>query len=111
MSDFLDDLFSELFPVTERAAVLVMAAMIDRLLAQALSAFFLPHISKADELLEGDSPLSTFSARIMAAHRLGLVDAEVTRCLHIFRRIRNDFAHEVTGCSLTTAPHRDRIRE
>lgn len=44
-------------------------------------------------------------------YRLGLISAEVTRALHLIRKIRNSFAHEVSGCKLDSGAHRDRIRE
>ena len=35
----------------------------------------------------------------------------MTRALHLVRRIRNSFAHELSGISLESGSHRDRIRE
>ena len=65
----------------------------------------------ADELLDGDAPLSTFSVKINLVYRLGLIDAEFARALHLIRRIRNSFAHETTKCELNSGPHGDRIKE
>src|SRR5205085_10598025 len=70
-----------------------------------------PNTSKSDELLEGDSPLSTLSARINVCYRMGLIDAEFTRCLHLIRKTRNIFAHETSGSTLNSGSHRDRVRE
>ncbi len=42
---------------------------------------------------------------------MGLIDAAFVRALHLFRRIRNSFAHEVSGASLESGSHADRIRE
>lgn len=64
-----------------------------------------------DELLETDRALGTYSARINAAHRLGLIDSDFARALHIFRRLRNTFAHETAGTSFDHGPGRNRIRE
>jgi hypothetical protein len=44
-------------------------------------------------------------------HRLGLVDSEFARALHIARRIRNNFAHELSSNNLSLGSHRDRVRE
>ena len=102
---FVDEFKNE----SDRAAVILGAAKIDSLLAQLLDRYLLPSLSSKDELLEGDSPLATFSARINVAYRLGLITADFAKSLHLFRRIRNSFAHEVTGVSLESGPHADRI--
>jgi hypothetical protein len=96
---------------TDRAAVILGAANIDELLYQLLSATLLPSTAANDELLDGDGPLSTFSARINASHRLGLIDANMTRTLHVVRKIRNAFAHEVSGCTLASGAQADRVRQ
>ena len=96
---------------SDRAAVIVGAARLDDLLYQLLRAVLLPCTSSQDELLEGDSPLSTFHARTHLAHRLGLLDDEFVRALHLVRRMRNAFAHEYRNASLGENPHKDRVRE
>jgi len=106
-TEFLDEFKGE----TDRAAVIVGAAKLDLVMYQILQRLFLPSPGTTDELLEGDSPLSTLSAKINILYRLGLIDANFARALHLVRRIRNDFAHEVTGCDLTSGTHRNRVRE
>jgi hypothetical protein len=76
-----------------------------------LTAFFLPSTENQDELLDGDSPLSSFHAKINIAYRLGIIDKKFTRALNILRKIRNSFAHETTGCTLRSGSHSDRIKE
>jgi hypothetical protein len=99
--------FDEFKNETDRAAVIVGAAKLDYLLYQILGRYLLPITgTKDDELLEGDSPLSTFSSRINLCHRLGLIDTQFARSLHLVRKIRNTFAHEVSGCRLGTPPPR-----
>jgi hypothetical protein len=95
---------------SDRAAVILGAAKLDYLLLQIAAKFLLPNVGSRDELLEGDSGLATFSSRIHFCYRAGLIDAEFVRALHMIRKIRNDFAHEVAGCNLNTGPHQDRIR-
>jgi hypothetical protein len=104
---FMDEFRGE----SDRAAVVLGAAKLDLLLYQMLQRFFRPSTSKSDELLDGDSPLGTFSAKITIAHRLGLIGDDLCRALHLIRRIRNAFAHETSGVSLENGAHRDRIRE
>lgn len=96
---------------SDRAAVVLGGAQLDLLLYQLLEAFLLPVTSGKDELLEGDSPLATFSARINVSYRLGLVDEDLARALHLVRKIRNSFAHEISSASLAAGAHRDRVRE
>src|SRR5919205_315616 len=96
---------------TDRAAVILGAAKLDYILYQILQKYLIPNVGSRDELLEGDSPLSSFSSKINICYRLGLIDAEFTRALHLIRKIRNAFAHEVSGCRLDSGAHRDRARE
>ena len=96
---------------SDRAAVILGASKLDLLLYQLIEGFLLPNTSGTDELLDGENPLSTFSSRINICYRLGLIDAEFARALHLVRKIRNSFAHEVSSVSLDSGSHRDRIRE
>jgi hypothetical protein len=82
---FAEDFKSE----SDRAAVILGAAKLDMMLFQILQARLIACASGKDELLEGDNPLSTFSARINIAFRLGIITSELARALHLVRRIRN----------------------
>ena len=55
--------------------------------------------------------MGTFSAKINIAFRLGLIDKELKRCPHIFRKIRNSFSHKVYGCSLAEQPYSNWFKE
>ena len=94
---------------TDRAAVILGVAKLDALLYQLLSKFLVSCPTSQDDLFDIEKPLSTFSAKINIAYRLGLINADFSRSLHLIRRIRNDFAHEISGCSLDQCPHRDRV--
>ena len=94
---------------SDRAAVVLAAAKLDYLLRATLESFLLPSSTGNDELLDADRPLSTFSARINIAARLGLITPDLARALHLVRKIRNSFAHEHSGVSLAAGPHRDRL--
>ncbi|TAL10137.1 MAG: hypothetical protein EPO02_08420, partial [Nitrospirae bacterium] len=96
---------------TDRAAVILGTAKLDNLLYQVLRRFLLPDVSSADELFDGDAPLATFSSRIKLAYRLGLIDKEFARALNLVRKIRNAFAHELSGITLSSGAHRDQVRE
>lgn len=96
---------------TDRAAVVLGAAKLDLVMYQILKSFLVPSASSKDELMDGDSPLGTFSSKINMMHRLGLIDSSFARALHIIRKIRNSFAHEVSGCLLQSGAHSDRVKE
>ena len=96
---------------SDRASVIIGAARLDVLLKELLVRVLQPCTSSTDELLDGDSPRSTFSSRIQMCNRLGLIDAKLTRALHLIRRIRNEFAHEPSTITLAHASHRDRIKQ
>jgi len=104
---FVEDFKKE----SDRAAVIVGAAKLDLLLYQLLQKALLPCTGSSDELLEGDSGLGTFHARIHISHRLGLIDDQLARALHLVRKIRNSFAHEPASTSLDSSSHKDRVRE
>lgn len=97
---------------SDRACVILSVAMLDRALETILKARLVPTGSSEDEFLEGAyAPLSTFSARIGLAHRIGLISTKLCRDLHTIRKIRNDFAHNITGCSFEDTSVRSRIIE
>ncbi len=103
--EFMDDFSQE----SDRACVILGSAKIETLLRNLIEKFLVPLPTTADDLLDGDAPLSTFSARIRAAHRMGLIDDHFAKLLHIFRRLRNSFAHEITGSDLCSGAPRDRV--
>lgn len=95
---------------SDRAAVILAAAGLDELLLHALRARLRP-VSGRDDLLESEGPLSTFSARIKAAYRVGLIDENFASALNLVRKLRNSFAHGLHGQKLADAPHRERVIE
>ena len=107
----LEPLVEEFRQEGDRSSVVLGAAKLDLLLEQLVTRKLLPSVATRDELLEPEGPISTFNARIQVAHRLGLIDPELTRARHLARRIRNSFAHEVVGGSLASGSHRDRVKE
>jgi len=87
------------------------AAKLDHQLYRILQKVLLPNPTSTDELLDGDAPLSTFNAKINLCYRLGLIDRDLSRALHLIRRIRNSFAHEISGINLSSGAHLDRVKE
>ena len=105
------ELISELLHESDRTSVILGAAKIDILLYQLLIKFLLPNPTSRDDLFDGDSPLSTLSSKINLCFRLGLIDSGTSKALHLIRKIRNSFAHEISGCQLDVVPHKDRVKE
>lgn len=93
-----------------RGMVLIVAAELDRLLLEAITKLL--RDGKGLKSLNEDSsgPLSTFSARINLAHALNIIDDEELRQLHVIRRVRNDFAHQL-DVSFDDASVQSRTRE
>ncbi len=96
---------------SNRAAVILCAARIDYLLNESLRANLLPNPTGSDELLDSDRAIGTFSARTNLAYRLGLIGADLARAIHLFRKIRNEFAHSSSEVSISEGSQRDRILE
>lgn len=110
--DYYDILHKEFSSETDRAAVIVAASMLDELLRTLLIAKLVPVSSSNDELFDGaNAPLGTFSSRIESAYRVGLISVKLARDLHLVRRIRNDFAHNIHGCSFEDTRVRSRVTE
>ena len=107
--DVFNQFVNEFKNESDRAAVILGAAKLDALLFQILDRHFKPSLASTDELLDGDSPLSTFSAKIHICYRLGLISADFAKTLNVIRKLRNAFAHEVSGASLASGPQADRL--
>ncbi|QFG52389.1 hypothetical protein [Chryseobacterium sp.] len=104
--DFAEDLLME---KSDRIIVIVCASKIDDLLFAILDSYLLPKISgKKDDLLEGDQPLATFSSKIKATYRLGIIDKSYYNLLEQLRAIRNKSAHNVTF-DILKSPFKDHL--
>lgn len=97
---------------SDRASVILTCAMLDEALRELLTAALLDCSTSEDPLFDGaNAPLSTFSSRIEMAFRLGLVSRTFAKCLHMTRKIRNTFAHDVAGCKFDSHSVTNRIHE
>jgi hypothetical protein len=105
---FVEDFEKE----SDRAAVILTASVIENSLQDMLRAKLAPSASAQDPLFGGPmAPLGSFNAKIEAALRLGLVSDQFARDLHLIRKIRNDFAHNITGCNFEDTVTRSRVEE
>ena len=95
---------------SDRSCVVVAASIIDHLLTETLRTFLVPCPTAQDPLLDGaNAPLGTFSARIDAAHRFGLISVQAARDLHLIRRMRNDQAHSGGGRTFADPGLKDQV--
>jgi DNA-binding MltR family transcriptional regulator len=110
--DSVREFIIEMKEENDRAAVIIGAANVEFLLKRLIELSLLPRLDKKkDDLLDGDSPLSTFSSKINLCYRLALIDKDILQLLHILKKIRNDFAHKIRGCDLNSPPHSDQVNE
>ena len=98
--DYLFDTFAEdlLGERTIRPLIIIGSAKVDNLLFEILNLYLKPKLTKnnePDELLDGDRPLATFSARIKMCYRLGLIDKTLCLALEKLRALRNPSAHNI----------------
>jgi DNA-binding MltR family transcriptional regulator len=90
--------FSKLFDYGEkndRAIAIVGATFLDTILEHILRAFLIDNETEVNKLLQYDQPLGTFSGKITMAYCLGLIYKPVRDDLHLVRKIRNEFAHNL----------------
>jgi len=95
---------------TDRATAIVAGAFLDDALGSLLQSFMVIDAGSDDALFANNGPLSTFSAKILLAFRLGIISARERSDLEVVRKIRNRFAHEVSLNSFTDQSTRDLCR-
>ena len=80
--------------------VLSLATFIEDTLGRLLLAYF-RRCKATKDLVEGFSaPLGTLGARIKAGYSFGLLTHDQYKDIEIFRKVRNEFAHNWEGISL-----------
>ena len=109
--DWLDAIHKEFARESDRAAGIVVGAMLDEALRVLLAKRLVKPREKDRDILQGHrAPLGTFSARIDAAHQFGLISQFLARDLHLVRNIRNAFSHDAVECTFDRPDIRDRVR-
>ena len=107
---WLDIYIGEFGKETDRASVILAAAMLDDLLCEILKVRLIPCSNSSDALFDNsNAPLANFSSRIEMGYRLGLITHRFARDLHLVRKIRNSFAHDVSGCHFSDMQVRNRV--
>lgn len=87
---------------------LIAAAWIDDSIQDVIRSRFIDNKKSVDELIVGDAPLATFSARIKLLYCMGIITDDEKKDLNIIRAIRNIFAHQRGRVSFTTREVKDR---
>jgi hypothetical protein len=109
--EWLDAVHREFARESDRAAGIVVGAMLDEALKILLAKRLLPPQNKDRDILEGHrAPIGTFSARIDAAYQFGLISHFLARDLHLVRNVRNAFSHDAVECTFDRSDIRDRVR-
>ena len=97
---------------SDRACVILTVSFLDELLTLCLRMKLVATPNAVDSLFEGgNAPFSSFSSKIDVAYRLGIISNRLCRDLHLVRKIRNDFAHNIEGCHFSDQKVHNRIRE
>lgn len=79
----------------DRNIAIIGGTFLEMALEHILRAFLPEDDSEVDKLFELNQPLNTFSGKISMCYSLGLVEKVVKDDLHIVRKIRNEFAHQL----------------
>lgn len=96
---------------SDRGAALIGAALVDDSLSHYIRAKFIDDEKSVDELIIGDVPLGTFSAKIKLVYCMGWIGANLRADLDRVRSIRNDFAHNRSGLTFETNSIKDRCSQ
>lgn len=103
---------SEFKKESDRASVILVASLIDESLTTVLRSKLIPVPSATDDLFDGaTAPLATFSSKIDMSFRLGLISSRLCRDIHIIRKIRNSFAHDIYNCNFENGSVKSRVME
>lgn len=94
---------------SDRGCVVLAVAWIDDELTRMITSLCLPSQEKTDELFGSGRALNDFATKINLAYRLGLIRKQTLGTLHLFRRMRNDFAHLSSELSFETPAVHDRV--
>lgn len=106
--DLQEELKKELNNQSDRGVAIVCASILDEQLKDVLSSFFIENDRAKKELFNTGEPLSTFSSKIKMSYYLGLITENEYKNIEMIRKIRNDFAHRITGISFSDSSVKNR---
>ena len=95
---------------SDRASVILAAAMLDDVLTEILKSILVSPSTKKDPLFDGAfASFGSFGSKIELALRLGAISDKFARDLKMIKSIRNDFAHRVGGCTFEEQSTQSRV--
>ncbi len=106
MIDIIRKIMADYLSESDRACAILIASHFEVTLEEILKKYFVPIKSNTDELIDGYGPLGTFSAKIDISYRLGLISKKFSNDLHLVRKIRNHYAHNIGIISFDDDPIR-----
>lgn len=92
---WMDLVNKEIENQSDRALVLLCAAIIDEQLEFILKTFLIEDNQIQERIFDNNAPLSTFSAKNNFCFYLGLISKHEYNTINTIRKIRNKFAHEI----------------
>lgn len=97
---------------SDRGCVLVVSSLVENALEEQIIARLIPKIGKDDELMSHSNygPISTFSAKINLAYRLGIIPTHERKIYHQLRELRNTCAHQIDQQDFGKLHFKDRIK-
>ena len=97
---------------SDRSCVIYAASIVDHMLTDILRCVLVPSPTKSDPLIDGpNAPMGSFSSRIDALFRLGLISAKAARDFHRIRRMRNDQAHTIESRTFDDPGLKSQVKE
>lgn len=93
---------------SELGQVLIVATYLDEQLERMLQWFMVDGRFSKDMASGPGSPIGSFSAKIQMAYALGLIDEEEEGSIQAIRKVRNEFAHNIT-IDFSKAKVRDKL--
>jgi DNA-binding MltR family transcriptional regulator len=108
----LQQLMEDLKGESDRAAVIIAGAHLDTQVEDILRTALVPCASSEDTIFDGpNAPLHSFSNKIDFCYRLGLISNFMAKSLHLIRKIRNQFAHDIKSCNFADQSVKSRVNE
>ncbi|OHB97800.1 MAG: hypothetical protein A2W74_07800 [Planctomycetes bacterium RIFCSPLOWO2_12_38_17] len=96
---------------SDRGCALMATAYLEASLDKVISTFLVEDERVQKDVFSNKGFLETFSSKIDFAYLLGLITKSMHRDLHLLRKIRNEFAHNLTNLSFDSPAIRDRCSE
>jgi hypothetical protein len=106
------EIFKSLEVESDRGCILVVGSLVENALEKHISARLIPKADKDDELMSRStiSPISTFSAKINLAYRLGIIPPHERKIYHQLRELRNTCAHQIDQQDFEKLHFKDRVK-